>query len=123
MSRLRWHATETNDYPGLPQIAERHRVARASYLRRQPNTREAERLCPGADGGAGCRDAAVDRADGNEGCPGRGGGPGWTGMRGARDAAGWPGEMRPYRLPRHGAMRLPELLSGVREDHPKVVLE
>jgi len=119
LSRLRWHATETNDYPGLPQIAERHRVARARYLRRQPNTREAERLCPGADGGAGCRDAAVDRADGNEGCPGRGGLAG----AGARDAPDWPGKMRHYRLPGHGAIRLLELLSGVREDHPKVVLE
>ena len=44
-------------------------------------------------------------------------------MRGARDAAGWPGKMRLYRLPGHGAIRLLELLSGVREDHPKVVLE
>src|SRR5215472_16387099 len=46
LSRLRWHATETNDYPGLPRIAERHQVARASYLLRQPNTRQAEWLCP-----------------------------------------------------------------------------
>jgi hypothetical protein len=100
LSRLRWHATETNDYPGLPRIAERHRVARASYLLRQPNTREADRLCSGADEGAGC--------------PGRGR---------ARNAVGWPGEMHPYRLSCHGAIRLLELLSGVREDHPKVVLE
>ena len=47
-------------------------------------------------------------ADGNAGCPGRG---------------GLAGKMRPYRLPGHGAIRLLELLSGVREDHPKVVLE
>ena len=39
------------------------------------------------------------------------------------DAARWLGEMRPYRLPGHSAIRLLELLSGVREDHPKVVLE
>ena len=50
-------------------------------------------------------------------------------MAGAGEGAGllrrggWPVEMRPYRLPGHGAVRLPELLSGVREDHPKVVLE
>ena len=109
MSRLRWHATETNDYPGLPRIAERHRVARASYLLRQPNTREAERLCSGAGEGAGARGAAA------------GGGRTWA--RRARNAVGWPGEMRPYRLPGHAAIRLLELLSGVREDHPKVVLE
>ena len=48
---------------------------------------------------------------------------GADGMRGARDAADWPGKMRPYRLPGHGAIRLLELLSGVRKDHPKVVLE
>ena len=72
------------------------------------------------------------------GCPGRGGWPGRASARGARDAAvgpertrargaqdaaGWPGEMRPYRLPRHSAVPLLELLSAVREDHPKVVLE
>ena len=69
--------------------------------------------------------------------PGRGGAPGRTGERGARtrrvgrggrgsgdrDAARWPGKMHLYRLPGHGAIRLLELLSGVREDHPKVVLE
>ena len=76
---------------------------------RQPNTREAGRLCSGTDVGAGC--------------PGRGGEPGRTWARGARDAVGWPGEMCPYRLPGHGAIRLLELLSGVREDHPQVVLE
>ena len=64
---------------------------------------------PGADEGAGAREAAV----------GRGGGR----RRRARDAADWPGEMRPYRLPGHSAVPLLELLSGVREDHPKVVLE
>ena len=47
-------------------------------------------------------------ADAGAGCPGRG---------------GWPGEMHVYRLPRHSTARLLELLSGVREDHPKVVLE
>jgi hypothetical protein len=98
-------------------------MARASYLLRQPNTREAERLGSGADEGAGC--------------PGRGGGPaghgrGVPGTRrwaGADEGAGRPkrgglvGEIRPYRLPGHGAIRLLELLSGVRKDHPKVVLE
>ena len=94
MSGLRWPATETNDYPGLPRIAERHRVAGTSHLPRQPNTREPGRLCLGAGEGAG-----LPKPD------------------------GWPGVMHPYRLPGHGAARLPELLSGVREDHPKVVLE
>jgi hypothetical protein len=138
LSRLRWHATETNDYPGLPQIAERHRVASASYLPRQPNTREAERLCSGAGDGAGCRDAAVGQGRTGSGVPrgaavGRGGDG--AGCRDAEvgqggraggvpgDAARWLGEMRPYRLPGHRAIRLLELLSGVREDHPKVVLE
>ena len=83
---------------------------------------------PGRGEGAGCRDAVVGRADGNAGWPGRGGlaaadrGRVGRGERG-RDAADWPGKMRPYRLPGHGAIRLLELLSGVREDHPKVVLE
>ena len=62
-------------------------------------------------------------ADGNAGCPGRGELAGADEGAGARDAADWPGKMRPYRLPGHGAIRLLELLSGVREDHPKVVLE
>ena len=63
----------------------------------------------GADGNAGCPGRGeLAGADGNARCPGRG---------------GLAGKMRPYRLPGHGAIRLLELLSGVREDHPKVVLE
>ena len=59
LSRLRWHATETNDYPGLPRIAERHRVAGASKLLRKPNTREPGRPCPGADEARASRGAVV----------------------------------------------------------------
>jgi len=74
----------------------------------------------GAGEGAGCpgRDVLA-----GAGVPGRGGGPGRARARGARAAAGWPGEMRLYRLRGHSTIGLLELLSGVREDHPKVVLE
>ena len=50
LSRLRAGATETNDYPGLHRIAERHRAGGVSYLSGQLNIRAA---MPGARGG-GC---------------------------------------------------------------------
>ena len=81
------------------------------------------RRCTGADGGAGCPDAAGWPGRTGERGPGRGGLAGADGGAGCPDAAGWPAKMHPYRLPGHGAIRLLELLSGVREDHPKVVLE
>ena len=78
----------------------------------------------GADGNAGCPGRGeLAGADGNARCPGRSELAGAGEGAGARHAADWPGKMRPYRLPGHGAIRLLELLSGVREDHPKVVLE
>jgi hypothetical protein len=109
--------------PVYPESQSVTRWARASYLPRQPNTREAERAVPWGGRGAGARDAAVGRGGEGAACPGRGG-LAWAGEgAGCPGRGGWPGEMCPYRLPGRRAIRLLELLSGVREDHPKVVLE
>ena len=76
---------------------------------RQPNTRAPERLWSRGERGRGVSGTRrLAGADVGAGFPGRG---------------DWPGELHVYRLPWHSTARLLELLSGAREDHPKVVLE